>query len=294
VDFKKSMLIILVMILAVCPAAMTGCQEKTAVPTGKDGKLTIAVSIMPQKALIEAICADRIHVLTAIPPGYSPESYEPAPQEVQALAQAAIYFSIGVPAEKEKILPQVQGKKVVDLAAEVAAVYPDRVFAENERDPHIWLSPKRVKVMVEVIAREMIMLDPQNADQYLAGKNNYLAALDQLDKDIQSRFSGLARRSFFVFHPSFGYLADDYGLQMFSLEEHGKEATPQHLQAMIDLALADKVKTVFAQAEMDSRQLDAFADETGCTITILDPLSADYLTNMQAMTKAIAGALQDE
>jgi zinc transport system substrate-binding protein len=284
--------LVLVLILAALVTVISGCRITPTASSG-DGKLTVAVSIVPQKSFVEAICGDHVRVVSMVPPGYSPENYELTPQEAQLLDEAAIYFAIGVPVETSGILPLIQGKKIVDLAAEAAKVYPDLYLDENERDPHVWLSPRRVKVMAEAIEREMSLLDPANAGEYLAGKTAFLARLDQLDTGIKARFEGLTGRSFFIFHPSLGYLADDYGLNMLALQQHGKEATPQHLQEMIDKAVASKARTVFAQAEIDSRQLDVFADETGCKIIILDPLSADYINNMQQMTKLIAEALKD-
>jgi zinc transport system substrate-binding protein len=282
-------IIFMVFLLAVIP----GCTGHPAQSSDKGGKMTVAVSIVPQKTFVETICGDHVNVITMIPPGFSPENYEPTPKDAQMLDDAAVYFSIGVPAEAASILPRIRDQKVVDLAAEVAQKYPDLELEKGERDPHTWLSPKRVKVMAEVIAREMSALDPTNADEYLVNMDNFLSELDQLDTEIKARFEGLTMRSFFIFHPSCGYLAADYGLKMYALEQHGKEATPQHLQELIDLAGAEHVRTVFAQKEIDSRQLAAFAEETGCAIVLLDPLSADYLANMQAMTKAIAGAMQN-
>ena len=77
---------------------------------------------------------------------------------------------------------------------------------------------------------------------------------------------------------------------MWALEENGKEATPQHLQAVIDRARQAEIQVIFCQAEIDSRQSAAFAEEIGAGIQILDPLSEDYIANMRAIAKAFADA----
>jgi zinc transport system substrate-binding protein len=285
--------IILAAATAFCLVSAAGCRSPGSATSTPDGRKTLAVSIVPQKSLLEAISGGRFHILTAIRPGFSPENYEPTPQEAQALEQADLYFSIGVPAEQAAILPQISHARIVDLAAEIDAAYPDLMIEPGERDPHVWLSPKRAKVMAAAMARELISLDPAGAAEYMANRDVLLGELDRLDQEIRALFSVSKRRVFFVFHPSLGYFADDYGLVMHALEEHGKEATPKHLQALIDLAAAEQVQTVFAQAEIDSRQLDAFATETGSTVKVLDPLPADYLDGMRAMARAIAEALPD-
>ena len=182
--------------------------------------------------------------------------------------------------------------KVVPLAEEVAAVYPDRTFESGGRDPHIWLSPKRVKVMVEAIAREMSALDPDNEELYEQNAADYLAQLDAVDQEIKTALEGVASKQFIVYHPAFGYIAEDYGLTMHALEEDGKEATAQHLQEMVDLAKAEGIKVIFYQEEMDSSQAEAFAEEIGGKTIQLAPLAPDYIANLQNMAATMAEAMQ--
>lgn len=256
------------------------------------GKPVIAVTIIPQKTFVEAVCGDLAEVVALIPPGYSPENYEPSPKEMEKISSAVLYFTVGVQAEKAGILGDIGDLKTVSLETEVASVYPDRTFGSGERDPHIWLSPKRVKVMVEVILRELIALDPANRLTYEGNAAAYITRLDELDGQIRSALEGVRNKKFIVYHPSFGYIADDYGLIMFSLEEEGKEAAPKHLADMVDLALKENIKVIFYQDEIDSRQSEAFAEEIGGRTMELSPLSADYISNLKNMAEVLAEAMQ--
>jgi len=276
------------MILVSCCVFFTGCGSVKTSET----KTTVAVTILPQEAFVKAVCGDLVDVVTIVPPGNSPGNYEPTPKEMESFSKAVIYFTIGVPTEKANILPKSGDKKTVDLPAEVVKIYPDREFSAGNRDPHIWLSPKRAKIMVETIAREMSSLDNDNATTYQTNAKNYIEKLDQLDSEIKLNLQKVKNKKFIVFHPAYGYFADDYGLEMYSLEQDGKEATPQHLQEMIDLAKSNNIKVIFSQAEIDSKQPDAFAEEIRGTKKMLDPLSADYITNLQNMARDIAGAMK--
>lgn len=80
-------------------------------------------------------------------------------------------------------------------------------------------------------------------------------------------------------------------MTMYALEEDGKEATPQKLAEMVDLAKADGIKTIFSQAEIDSKQPDAFAEEVGGTKVMLAPLSEDYISNLKTMADAITNSM---
>ncbi|MCI1930308.1 MAG: zinc ABC transporter substrate-binding protein [Clostridia bacterium] len=255
-------------------------------------KPIIAVTIVPEETFVKAVCGDLDDVITMVPPGNSPENYEPTPEQMEKFSKASLYFSIGVPTEEANILPNVGDVKVVSLQGKVADVYPERKFESGERDPHIWLSPKRAEVMVATIAQELGKIDEANKDTYEKNAEAYINKLEDLDKEIKSSLEGVKSKKFIVYHPAFGYLADDYGLKMYALEDEGKEATPQHLQEMVDLAKKENIKVIFYQEEIDSSQSQSFAEEIGGKTIQLEPLAADYIDNLKRMAQTMAEAMQ--
>lgn len=287
----------LMIVLAICiPVIFSGCWSKTGVSDTTVGKPTVVVSIVPQETFVKAVAGDLVDIVTMVPPGSSPENYAPTPQELQAFSEASIYFSIGVPTELANILPKAydinKNLKVVKLADEVGAVHPARYFAPGEADPHIWLSPKRVKVMIDVISKELSALDPENRTIYEMNAQEYKERLDKLDENIKTSLSGIQNRTFIVYHPAFGYFADDYGLEMLSLEEEGKEATAKEIQDKIDRAKSEGIKVIFYQAEMDSRQARTFAGEIGGKAEQVAPLAADYIENLEKIAQTFASLLK--
>lgn len=277
---------------------LSGCGKNQAngdISTEVEEKPIVAVTIVPEQTFVEAVCGDLAKVVTMVPPGSSPESYEPTPKEMEQFSNAELYFTIGVPSEEAYILPkanEIDSLKTVSLHDDVAKVYPDRELAPGERDPHIWLSPKRVIVMVESIAREMGEVDPANKETYEENAQAYIKELSTLDGDIQNVLKTVENKKFVVFHPAFGYLADDYGLEMYALEEEGKESTPQQMQKMIDLAKKDNIKVIFYQAEISSKQAEAFAEELGGKTVQLEPLAPNYTENLEKMAKLMAEVMQ--
>jgi zinc transport system substrate-binding protein len=288
---KKAIRIALVTTLILSTMCLSGCSNEAKKET-VEKKPVIAVSIVPEQTFVEAVCGDLVDIVTLVPSGSSPGNYEPTAQEMEKFSDASLYFSIGVPTEEANILPNVGDVKVISLQDEVSAVYKDRTFESGERDPHIWLSPKRAKVMIEIIAREMSELDPENKETYEKNAADYIAQLDEVDQEIKDALEGVESKKFIVYHPAFGYIADDYGLQMYALEEEGKEATAQHLQDMIDLAKVENIKVIFYQEEIDSSQSEAFAEEIGGKTIQLAPLAADYISNLKKMAQTMAEAMQ--
>ncbi|MDD2510929.1 MAG: zinc ABC transporter substrate-binding protein [Syntrophomonas sp.] len=292
-----SMLILVLLAVSACSNSQKTSSQNPAIPSDA-AKLRVAVSIVPQTTFVKAVGGDMVEVVTMIPPGASPENYAPSPQIMEQLSDAKLYFSIAVPAEKNGILPRLQEAnsqmKVVDLAAKVDQIYPAREMAPGESDPHRWLSPKRVKEMIKIIAAELTALDPQNAASYQKNALAYQGELDKLDKDISSSLGKVTGQSFIVYHPAMGYFADDYGLKMIALEEEGKEATVQDFQAVIDQAKKEKIKVVFYQAEMDSKQARTLAQELGGEAQLIAPLAPDYINNLRKTASTFAQVMQQQ
>lgn len=63
-------------------------------------RLSVFVSIVPQKYFVEQIGRDLIEIHVMVPPGASPATYEPKPRQMIALSRANAYFAVGVPFER--------------------------------------------------------------------------------------------------------------------------------------------------------------------------------------------------
>lgn len=284
-----------VLLSAALMASLAACgdnnktNEEKAESSSPERK-TIAVTILPQKGFAEAVCGDRYEVAVMVPPGNSPENYEPSPMEMGKLSKADVFFSIGVQAEDTKTFSALsESVKVVPLHEKVSEKYGD-LQIDDGRDPHIWLSPKRAVLMVEVMADTLGEMYPEDKDFFKQNADAYIAKIEEAANEIKEVLKGREGETFICFHPAFNYFADEFSLNMMALEKHGKEATPMDLKEIIDAAKEKDIKTVFTQAETDSRQAKAFAEEIGANIVVLDPLSENYVENLKIMAEAFKTA----
>ncbi|HWQ51305.1 MAG TPA: zinc ABC transporter substrate-binding protein, partial [Terriglobales bacterium] len=83
---KKSMRTGAAMLLSLSLTVLGGCgakgAEDPALQSGDAaGKPVVAVTIVPEATFVKAVCGDAVEVVTLVPPGYSPENYEPTPME---------------------------------------------------------------------------------------------------------------------------------------------------------------------------------------------------------------------
>lgn len=293
----KNLILILIVFIV---SSITGCSFKNIETKIDENKINVAVSIPPQESFVKAVGGDNVNVITMIPPGNGHTSYQPTPKQITELSKAVIYFSIGVKSEENNILPKLKDLnnkiKLVKLDNTVGEVFPHRYFKEeNEeehdeeyhdhtgKDPHIWLSPKRVIVMIEAIRDELIKLDNTNKDFYNKNADDYIKKLSILDNEIKDTLLNIKNKSFIIYHPAFGYFAEDYNLNMITIEEEGKEATAKRLQSIIDYANENDIKFIFYQQEFDDNQAETIAKEIDGNTVKVAPLDPNYLENLKVI-----------
>ena len=299
---KKIALLILVLILAF---SMASCQKTDTMDTD-NGKITVAVSIVPEVAFVQAVAGDLVDVFAVIPKGNSPANYQPTTMQMQELSDADIYFVMQVPTEEANILPKVSDFNeniiLVNLRDAVSQKYPMRHMEEHSHgeeestadteehedvDPHIWLSPKRVIVMIETIAEELSKLDEVNRQVYMQNAADYIEKLNELDAEIKTAVESMDNKSFMIYHGSYGYFADDYGLTMISLESDGKAATAAKMQEAIDMANEQGIKAIFYQDEFADTQAKTIAEEIGGVVQRAAPLSDEYIDSLREFLGAL-------
>ncbi|MBR4922041.1 MAG: zinc ABC transporter substrate-binding protein, partial [Bacteroidaceae bacterium] len=61
----------------------------------KNEKPIITVTLEPLRYFTEAIAGDNYQIVSMVPKGSNPESYDPTPQQLVNLSQSQAYFRIG-------------------------------------------------------------------------------------------------------------------------------------------------------------------------------------------------------
>lgn len=74
---------------------IASCKPKSDQSDKTGGKPVITVTLEPLRYFTEAIAGDRFTVVSMVPKGTSPETYDPTPQQLVDLARSKAYFRIG-------------------------------------------------------------------------------------------------------------------------------------------------------------------------------------------------------
>ncbi len=281
--------------LLMLPLLAGGCG---GTPSPEAGGLVVFVSIAPQRYFVERIAGGLAAVSVMVEPGSDPHTYEPRPAQMAALQEASLYFTIGVPFEDVwmgRIAESNPGMRIVDTARGITRVTRDN-GSDGEgdshhgaEDPHIWLSPSLVKVQAANISAALSEIDPAHAETYAANLESFIAETDELAAGIRSAFEQNGVRKFLVFHPAWGYFADEFGLEMIAVEQGGQEPSPSELAGVVEFARREGIRVVFAQPEYSTYAAEAFAREIGGVVVLLSPMTEDWSAGMRAIPEALAG-----
>ncbi len=284
----------------------TGCSSASK-PAVAEGKLPVFVGIPPLAYLVEQIAGPYVEVDVLVQPGQDPHTFEPTPQQIQALGRAKIFFEIGMPFEGVLIQKIKEGNQQLEVVDTTVGIQkrPVDVPCEHEGehahdhpgeggqpDPHVWLSPPLAVILAKNITATLCRADPTHAEDFEKNLTVLCQKFDTLHAKLKRKLSPYRGRSIYVFHPGFGYFTDTYGLKQEAVEEAGRSPTPKQLHGLIEEARAEGVKTIFTQPQYATQSAQVVAEAIGGRIAIIDGLKKNIIDDVEDIAEKIAGALK--
>lgn len=258
-------------------------------------KPTITVTLEPLRYFTEAIAGDQYQVVSMVPKGSSPETYDPTPQQLVALNKSQAYFRIGHIGFEQTWMdrlasnsPQLKfydTSEGIDLIRTAGHQHGDHYHAGGV-EPHVWNSANNAIILAENIYKALCELDASHQSYYKERLDSLKQTIQQTDQTIRKLLQK-ADRTFLIYHPALSYFARDYDLKQVSIEEEGKEPSPAQLKTLIETCRKENIHVIFVQQEFDIRNARLIADELGVTIIPINPLSYDWPTEMINVAKAL-------
>lgn len=231
----------------------------------------VYVSIPPQRCFLEQVAGERVTPRVMVEPGHSPATYAPTPRQLVDLSSALACFRIGAPFENVWV-PRLQAVNPEMMIVDTAEGIPLRAMANHShdhdagdgvRDPHVWTSPPLIEIQAAHMRDAMSALDPGNRAIYAEGYARFAQRLRALDTWIRSQLRGHEGKPFMVFHPSWGYYAETYGLRQLAVELEGKEPGARQLAAIIEQARSLGIKAIFVQPQFSTHLAETIAQAIG-------------------------------
>lgn len=264
-----------------------------------DDGFFVGVTLLPQKFFVEQIAGKRVQVITLIPQGADPHTYEPKPKDMEVLKKAKVYFAMGeVEVERvwldrfRKLFPQM---RVINISSDISFrgehYHRERgvkhEHREGGKDPHVWLSPPLVMLQSRAIYRALVEMDPEGKPLYDENFKNWMSRLVNLDIELAATLAPFAGRIFIVYHPAWIYFAEAYNIKQVAVEKEGKAPGPKDLDQLKSIVFKNDVRVMFTTSEMPQVSVKNVSQQLGLMLDVIDPLAYDWETNMRTVAKKL-------
>lgn len=272
----------------------TGCKSCGSSGGGGGAKTRVAVSIFPIYDIVRRVAGPDADVILVLPPGHTEHSFDPTPKDVEDVASAKLGVGIGLgldpwmdrlmkdaaPSAKLVKLGErvptltVKDDPIGDEAAHRTIPEDDHDHDKGATDPHVWMDPSRVRVMVKAIGDELSKIDSAHANDYRVRATQVDGEIEKLDKEIEAQTAAWKTRGFITFHGSFNYFADRYKLQIIAVIEPFPGSTPtgEYIEEVLKVVNEKKVTALFGEPQLDPRPAKTIADQAKIQLGTLDPV----------------------
>ena len=242
-----------------------------------DNANKITVSIEPLRYLTEQIVGDRFEVVTMVPKGSSPETYEPTARQMADLSESILYIKVGELGFERTWMPRLTSN-----APHITVVNSSEgITSHIGDDPHSWMSARNAIIMAHNIYEAVKRIDVKDSVFFRQRLDSLCSVIHATDKYIRQTTAQAHCKSFIIYHPALTYFASDYGLEQLALEEHGREPSAAELEQIISTARAKGVKTMFIQREFANRNVDIITNTIGARKVEINPLGYDWNKEMR-------------
>lgn len=272
-----------VLLLAAIAAACSN-----AGPSNGDGRVQVVTTVAPITNIVQNVAGDLVDVTGIVPEGTNSHTFEPAPSDAAAMAEADVVFINGLHLEeptRELADANVrEGVEVVELGD--LTITPDEYIfdfsfprEQGDPNPHLWTNPPYAKRYAEIVRDTLAELDPGNAAAYEANFEDFASRLDALDEAARAATETVPpeNRKLLTYHDSFPYFAREYGWTVIGAIQPSDfaEPTAQDVANLIDQVREEQVPAIFGSEVFPSPVLEQIAAETG--VEYIDDLRDDDL-----------------
>ena len=310
---KKAFFLFLVTVLALFTAA---CGDKSSTTSPKQSenkeKMTIFTTVYPLSYFTERIGGDFVEVSSIYPAGANEHTFEPTQKDMMKLADADIFFYIGLGLEgfvenakktlaKEDVTMIATADHISDEELAIstghthaddedehehdAATEEEHSHSEDEHghddhdhgsiDPHVWLSPTISQDLALSIKDTLSEKMPEQKATFTANYETLVKELQELDQSFKAMADKAPEKTFFVSHAAFGYIAGQYGLTQMPIAGLNSQNEPsqKELTAIVDKANDLHIHYILFEQNVSSKLAEVIQKEVGAESLVLHNLS---------------------
>lgn len=307
-NFQSTLLLRTLLLVGVLFAA------PLALAASPNEPLSIVVTIPVLKDLAQQVGGPNVRVISLLN-GYENEhTYSPRPSDLVAVRKARLLFEVGIGLEvwvsslvknagssSLRVVTTSQGIGLIrDHTGHREGTRQGEETTGSDGNPHIWLDPENVAIMLRHITEALIAADPAHATDFRDRQAIYLRKLDQLRKELSDRVKSLPDRRFIAHHPAWPYMARRFDFDMAAtiLMQSGAEPSALQLQSLIGKIKKERIKVIVSEIQLSQKLPTLLAKETKTRIVVLTTLpgglpgTETYIDMLRYNVLQLANALE--
>lgn len=239
-----------------------------------------AATIFPLSTWVAELTGNAADIVTLLPAGANPHTFEPVPATLKALSRARLLVSVG--AGLDGWATRLLGGTAEGVATLVLGDHVPLLPLEEEqgRDPHFWLDPILVRdyalpVLVDVLCR----IEPERAPMYRRRASQWHDELSQLDARMRERLAPVRGRAYVAVHSAWRYFARRYGLVEAATVEPipGRELSAKEMVVLVEEVRRSGARALVVEPFVFSKLARQIAGETGVRLVTVDPFGSGSL-----------------
>ena len=278
-------IIVLLLIVALCSAMLSGCVNTRS----DDGKLSVVCTIFPQYDIVRSIAGDSVDLKMLLP--YSMESHDfklenLSIKDLQTVSEADVIISVGGSSDgswvgelKEKVGNSSQKwLELVDMTDTLCTEEHnhdhdnDHNHGDDEIDEHIWTSPGRMVYAAIYITNVLKELDNSIASVCDKGLIEYMTELRLMEIELQGLGQKADKPFIFADRFSFRYLFHDYGLKYeaaFTACSSSVDPSALQIASITKKAVDNNAKTILYMENSNIKYAEKIARSVGAKTAML-------------------------
>ncbi|BAQ08480.1 ABC super family ATP binding cassette transporter binding protein [Bacillus sp. OxB-1] len=306
-----------------------GKNEKNEANGKEEEALTVYTTVYPLQYFAERIGGSHVDVQSIYPAGADEHTFDPTQKDMMALADADLFFYIGLGLEgfvenarktlkneHVKLIPTAE--RIPEEQLGEGHSHEDEEHGHDDggwdghgheshlHDPHVWISPNLSIALASSIKEALVEAAPEAKEEFEKNFGQLKVELEQLDKQFQKMAEEAPNKAFFVSHAAFGYLADRYGLDQVAVAGLNSQSEPsqKQLAILVNEAKEKDIKYVLFEQNVSSRLTEVIRKEIGAESLTLHNLGVltkedveeeeTYFTLMEHNLEALRTALSGE
>jgi len=289
---------------------LAACGNTEEASEQNDSQVEVYTTVYPLQYFADRIGGEFVNVSSIYPAGANEHTFEPTQKDMMALAEADLFFYIGLGLEgfvenAKKTLAEEHVKLIatVDAVSDEQLEQSDHVHEEatteeahdhehehedesteehdsheghdhGDIDPHVWISPKISQSLALSIKDSLVEISPEHQETFEKNYEELVNELQKLDADFEEMAHTATNKTFFVSHAAFGYIANTYGLEQLAVAGLNSQDEPsqKELTKLIDLAGEKEMNYILFEQNVSSKLTEVIQQEIGADSLVLHNL----------------------